>query len=346
MATMRDVAALAGVSLSTVASVINENKFVSSERKKRVEEAMLRLDYQKKTAAKVSNENEIAVILPGIGSSFFPPLLNGISDIANTKQFTVSLYDSGRSFHREEQILKSCAEKGVRNMILDSVCDINHEKQYFAELQKTMVRRYGIRLVVVERKLSMEGLASIYVDNYAASYEVTQHLIELGCRHLVHIGGASVFPNTKTRQDAFVQALFDHNMEPNPLRMLRGDFTPLSGYGLMQEMLDKGITMDGVFAANDQMAIGAMKALIASGCHIPDDIAVAGFDNLAISSVVSPGLTTVQFPIYQMGAQAVGIIAGLRDGNSTNMDVKLESKLIVRGSTQPGAKSDWTLHGW
>lgn len=346
MTNMRDVASLAGVSVSTVSAVLNDNKFVSPDIREKVEDAIQALDYHKKIHAKNNNDNEVAVILPGIGSSFFNPLLNGISTIANTRQLTISIYDTNRVFSRESEFVRSCAERGIKNIIVDSVCDMAHESEYFSHLKQTYISKYGMHIAVVERQVKTDGFGSVYVDNFSACYDITSHLIETGCKRIAHIGGAQVFPNTQIRQDAFIKAMRDHGIEPNPLRMLKGDFTPISGYGLVQDLMDKGIAIDGIFAANDQMAIGAMKALINAGRRIPDDVAVAGFDNLAISSVVSPGLTTVQFPIFQMGAKAASIIADLRDGKETNMDVKLESRLIIRGSTKKGVESDWAMHGW
>lgn len=348
MSSMREVAELAGVSVSTVAAVINENKFVSPERKRRIEMAILQTGYRKRRASEGDElRRSVAVILPGTYSSFFPPLLNGISDVATEENMLVTLCDSSRSIQREKELLQMCRRRGIRNIILDSVCDMKHEAAYFSEMRQELLERYGMNIVVLERRVENDAFFSVYVDNYASSYEITRHLVECGCRHLAHIGGASVFPHAKRREEAFLRALMDSGIPFDQRLLLRGDFSPLSGYGVVRELLDKGIRVDGIFAANDQMAIGAMKALNGSGLRIPQDVAVAGFDNLSVSSLVTPGLTTVQFPIYQMGYQAARIIADRLDGKTPPQSIRLESRIIIRDSTQPGKNpSDWNLQGW
>ena len=346
MSNMREVAKLAGVSVSTVSAVINDNKNVSGELRRKIEAAIVQTGYRKPSVEEDDIGRTIAVILPGICSSFFSPLLNGICDIASEHNMSVMLLDSKRSIKAEAKLIQTCVRRGIRNIILDSVCDIPHEEEYFADIRENLIRRRGMRVAVVERKLADEAFFSIYVDNYNAAYEATSHLLDCGCRKLVHITGADEFPHTRIRENAFRAVLQERGIPFDEKLLLEGDFTPLSGFAAMRTLLDNGIAVDGVFASNDQMAIGAMKALIAGGRKIPGDCAVVGFDNLAMSSLVTPGLTTVHFPIYQLGYQAAYLLKERLNGKKPQPWVKLECRLVVRGSTRQGKTDDWDLLGW
>lgn len=344
---MRDIAELAGVSVSTVAAVVNGNKYVSPDLKRRIEAAILQTGYRKRRPNDADDiRRTVAVILPGVYSSFFPPLLNGIVDVVSGQNMALTLFDSRRSIRHEGELLKMCVRRGIHNVILDSVCDVKEEAAYFTNIRREMIEQRRMNIAVIERKVPDEAFFSVYVDNYNASYEAVSHLLDCGCRRLAHIGGAYMFPHSQMRESAFLRVLLDRGIPFDQRLLLRGDFSPLSGFGVVKELLDKGVEVDGIFAANDQMAIGAMKALAEAGRRIPEDVAVAGFDNLSVSSLVTPGLTTVQYPIYQIGYRAAQAIAEALNGGQPARDVQLEYRLIVRSSTKPGSSSGWNLQGW
>lgn len=344
MSTMRDVARLAGVSVSTVAAVINGTKPVSAALKQKIEAAIAECGYQKPARLHEEAQRTLAVILPGLGSSFFSPLLSGVCDAAGEHGFSAMLLDSKRSLSREEALLKRCARRGIRHVILDSLCPADQQDAYFAALEHDLIERNGMRIAVIERSLSNDAFESVSVDNEAAARLAAEHLISLGRRHLAHIAGAQEFPHARLREQAFRQALEAHGIPFDEKYRLQGDFTPLSGYAAMKSLLDNGLMPDGLFAANDQMAIGAMKALTACGLRIPQDCAVVGFDNLAASSLVTPGLTTIHFPIYQLGYRAAELLAAPRSVPAAH--ICLNCRLIQRGSTIEGISGDWTLMDW
>lgn len=349
MASMRKIAEVAGVSVSTVSAVFSGAKFVSPALARRVTTAAGQLGYNpqgRKRGAPVRQTREVAVILPGIYSAFFPPLLSGIEDAASEFGYSVILCDSERSLKKESELLDEFARRGVKNIILDSICDVKHEQEYFDRLKKQFVQSRGMNLVVLEREMKDDAFHSIYVDNYRASYEMTCHLIERGHTKIAHIGGHKLFPHAHVRAEAFRAALLDHDVPFDEHLMLQGDFSPLSGYAAVNEMNGKGLRATAIFCANDQMAIGAMKAIHETGLCVPDDIAVAGFDNLTVASLVSPGLTTVQYPIYQMGFRAMRIIVDRMQGLEREKRNQLDARLIIRRSTDPTQTDDWNLQRW
>lgn len=347
MANIRDVAKAASVSISTVSSVLNGNKYVSDDLVQRVLHAVDEVGYRPgEKESRTQPRKSVAVILPGTYSSFFSPLISGIEDIASDHNYDVILYDSQRNFQRERELMGMLARRNVRNIIVDSVCCQKNESIYIEELKEKMIRRNGANIVMVEREVHDESVHSIFVDNYEASYLITRHLIDMGRRHIAHISGAEQFPHAEIRAQGYRKAMEDAGLEPDKRWLMMGDFTPLSGFGLVQELLGKGIDIDAIYASNDQMAIGAIKAIRKFGLKVPQDIAVAGFDNLKFSSLITPGITTIQYPVYQMGFQAMQMIALLEAGQSVAQKVKLNTRLIVRQSTDAAVLEDWDLQEW
>lgn len=347
MANIRDVARAASVSISTVSAVLNGSKNVSDERIFRVLQAVREVGYHPGESRKrMSVSKSVAVILPGTYSSFFSPLISGIEDIATDLGYDIILYDSQRNFQRETALIDMLSKRAdIHSIIMDSMCSPSHEPLYLEELRSKFVRR-SVNIVILEREVNDDEIHSIYVDNFKASYMMTQHLISLGHRRIAHIKGAVSFPHTEVRENGYRQAMADAGIEVRKSWVATGDFTPLGGFGTMHDLLEKGIGVDAVFASNDQMAIGAIKAIRRCGLETPRDIAVAGFDNLKFSSLTNPGITTIQYPIYQMGFQAMQMIVALDEGSPVKHKVQLATRLIARSSTNPEITDDWDLQEW
>ncbi len=348
MANMRDVAGAAKVSVSTVSSVLSGRKKVSPGLRQRVLDAVARSGYTLPACPlpRTAAPEEVCVILPGVHSSFFSPLLTGILDAASESGCSVQLFDSKRAWERESEILEKAAESGAKEVILDSVCREEREEEYFSSIQRRMLRIRGMRLVVLEREVSLEGIYSIYVDNLQAACQATAHLISLGHRRIAHIMGPEMFPHSHIRAEGYRQALRDGGIGVDAHLIVRGDYTPSSGYAAMSELFHKGIGCTAVFSANDQMAVGAIKAIHQQGFSVPEDIAVVGFDNLSVASLITPGLSTVQYPIYQMGYAALRILKDAADGADCPARTRLATRLVIRRSSDIRQTQDWNLHQW
>lgn len=348
MASMRDVANIANVSVSTVSAVLSGKKYVSPLLKMRVENAIRQTGYNIEKCDVILSETkkEVGLILPGLYSSYFQPLLNGIEDVAGKEGYNVILCDSDRKWEKECQLLDRLVRRGVKNLILDSVCNVEHEAYYFENVLLPLVREQGIVIYILSRESKYPEIGSFSIDHYQTAYEATQYLIRSGRKRIAHICGDPTFPHSALRIQGYRMALLDDGIEYDEKLLLEGDFSPISGFANMGELLNKGITVDAVFSANDQMAIGAMKAILKDGYRIPEDIAVVGFDDLNVSSLVSPGLTTVHYPIYQMGYGAMRNIVDVRQGREVENHVHLNAKLVVRRSTDPSQVDDWGLNKW
>lgn len=351
MPNMRDVANTANVSVSTVSAVLSGKKYVSPKLVTRVKNAIAQTGY----VAGDSNEGEfnsdsrskeVGLILPGIYSSYFQPLLSGIEDMANEAGYNMILCDSKRKWEKERQLLEQLVRRGVQNFILDSVCSIENEEEYYQKVLLPLVREQGKIIYMLSREARYDDLGSVSIDHYKTAYEATAYLIRTGHRQIAHVCGDPTFPHSAQRIQGYRMALLDHGIAYDERLLLEGDFSPISGYAAMNDLLGKGIAVSAVFCANDQMAIGAMKAIQKNGFRIPEDIAVVGFDNLNVSSLVTPGLTTIHYPIYQMGYCAMHNIVDARQGKPVEKKTTLGTKLIIRRSSDPNQVDDWELNKW
>ena len=341
---MRDVAKNAGVALSTVSTVLNNgSKYVSDEIKQKVLLAAKELGYNLASNKKISNKT-IAVIFPIINSSFFSNVLSGIGEIVSKNNCMLLFYNSDFSFDKEKTCLKSM-KKNLAGIVLDSLCPYSEEKEYFYWLEEEFVNR-GIPVLLLERKPDNDKFYSIFLDNYKFAYIAAQHLIELGHRKIAHIAGSPMMPHSFERLDGYKKALLDYNITVDHELIQTGDFTPYSGYIGMKKILSIRDDITALFSANDQMAIGAIKALRSQGKVVPSDCAIVGFDNLGVSTLIDPALSTINVPAFQMGRMAARIILDASEGKSNPPLYQLEGTLIIRRSSDINAMNEWDLSGW
>jgi LacI family transcriptional regulator/LacI family repressor for deo operon, udp, cdd, tsx, nupC, and nupG len=345
MAGMRDVAKHAKVALSTVSTVLNNSdKYVSGEIRQRVLAAAADLGYIL-TERKRFTQKTIAVVLPVITSSFFPNVLNGIQDTVSQDKNFLLFYNSGFSFEKEQAYLKTLRKQSLTGVILDSIYPPDLEEEYLSWLEKEFVDK-GIPILLLERKVKSRKFYCIFIDNFLGAQTATRHLIDLGHRKIAHILGNSHMQHSFERLEGYKQALKGNGIPVDPELIQAGDFTPASGYLAMKKLLDIRRDFTALFSANDQMAIGAIKALRTAGKKVPQDCAIAGFDNLGVSTLVDPALTTINVPIFQMGRLAARIIVDASEGRSCSRCNKLDSNLIVRRSSDVSALNEWDLTGW
>ncbi|MDR3336445.1 MAG: LacI family transcriptional regulator [Treponema sp.] len=341
---MREVAKQAGVALSTVSTVLNNSdKYVSEEIRQKVWSAAKELDYNL-ALNKRSSHKTIAVVLPFITSSFFSNVLYGIEDVVSKSNDLLLFYNSDYSFEKERNCFRTLNRK-ITGIILDSLCPLNMETEYFNWLEEEFISK-GIPVLVLERRMENESFYCIYNDNYKYAYIATLHLIELGHRKITHITGSPLMLQTQERLNGYIQALRDYNIPMDQELIRTGDFTPYSGYLAMKNLMDICNDFTALFSANDQMAIGAIKALRANGKTVPWDCAVVGFDNISVSTLIEPSLSTINVPAFQMGRLAARLIMDANEGRFNPAKNQMELNLIVRRSSDINAIYEWELAGW
>lgn len=345
MTGMRDVAKKANVALSTVSIVLNNgDKYVSKELKERVLKAAKDLNYNIKKH-KNDKYNAIAVILPNISSSFFSNLLNGVEEAAKEQGYITIVGNTHYDFEEEKRFLKVVKKQGVKGIVIDTVCPMKKEDEYYNFLKKNYIEK-DISIIFLEKKIKREYekfFHEIYIDHEKNAYLATLHLLEKGCKNIGHISGNLEDFLYNSRLKGYIRALKTHDISINKDLIVEGELTPSSGYIKAKDLMIKNNKIDAIFAANDQMAIGAIKAIQQEGKKIPEDILVVGIDNISVSSMIAPSLTTINVPIYQMGRKAIQILS---KNDKKIYRIELFGNLIVRKSTDLDGEDEWILFGW
>jgi len=325
---MKDVAKEAGVSLSTVSNTLSGNVRVTEDTRKRVVEASQRLNYQKNGIAadlKSKTMRTIALIVDDLAGPFFSQFIQGIQRVALDNRYDVVACSAlGQKDSMGVKFLQERRASGAIVFASDIAEDLLIDSA-----------RRGLPIVAIDRMISNDHLVSIAVDNFQGGYLATEHLIDLGHKHIAYIAGSNDSVDDHQRFLGFQRALAEHDLSPHFDLRISGDFTEDGGYRAIKTLVAQKDLPTAIFFANDEMAIGGLRALAAEQISVPHDVSVVGFDDIVLARYVSPGLTTVRQPIYEMGALAMNILLTSLLGSSPKTTVhKLPCELILRDSCQ------------
>ena len=360
MVTIHDVAKRAGVSISTVSNVINKNKFVSADLARRVNAAVEELKYSANPIAqkmKIKNTSTIGVITADLCGLFYPYILKGMYDIFNAKGYRLVFMDS-EGVHDHLGSIKKFQES-IFGLVRDRMDGIVFTSTVPEEIEADIIReamnlpsfKLNTGFVCIEKNLSKYGIDSVFTDSESGGDMAVSHLIATGCKKIGHISGPFFVTIAQDRIRGYRNAMGRNGLEFDERRMIAyGDYTHKSGYLAMKELLQKNPDIDGVFVANDQMSVGAMKALFEAKKRVPDDVKVIGYDDVFIASVLEPSLSTIHVQKYLMGKKAAELLLAQIEGRKElplkGTEIELEPKLIVRRSTVKDAPDDWILVDW
>lgn len=324
-ATIRDVARRAQVSVASVSRVLNGFEKVSEATRRRVDEAVRALGYVPHAAARslsMAQTRSIGVVLPDLHGEFFSEIMRGMDRVASERGYLL-LLSSLHSGHR----LGHSPLRALRGRVDGALVMAPHLDD--EELAATLPP--GVPVVLLNRRSSGGGHPGIILDNAAGARAVAKHLLGLGRRRLVHIAGPEGNTDSEERRDAFLKAIQGHT--DVLAECVRGDFSETSGEAATAALIEAGRSFDAIFAANDNMAIGALQALRARGLRVPDDVAVAGFDDIPMARHL--GLTTVCVRISHLGQEGLSALLDMIEGQGRPDDMLHRVELVVRATTQP-----------
>ncbi|MEG0984894.1 MAG: LacI family DNA-binding transcriptional regulator [Clostridia bacterium] len=348
MTSMKDVSRHAGVSIATVSNVITGKRVVSNNVKRQVLNSIEALDYQVNLVArglKMQRTNTLGLVLPDATKLFFQRVISGILDVAFANGYYVNVLNSAYNFHTEQLLIDTLKGSRVDGIILDSCVDMKESARWAAILSgedKPMPP-----VISLENMLDPARICSVTVDNAYYSGLITQHLIDCGRRHILYIAGPLYLEHEHAHFDGYRACLHKNGLDVQPELVKSGPYLSESGYIAVGETLDAGLPFDAVQASSDQAAIGATKLLKERGFRIPEDVAVCGFDNLFPSTLVSPAITTVSVPNYEMGAVAVReLIRQIEEKSAQPVITRLDAHMVLRASSCPSAQSAWDLSSW
>jgi LacI family transcriptional regulator len=314
-----------------VSRVVNGQPNVRADVRARVQQVIRSTGYHPHAAARTLASQRswmIGLVLPRSVSAFFtdpyfPHLTQGIAQACNQHNYTLGLFLLGNK-EDEEQIIPRVSRRGFLDGILLQTGQLGEQ------LTDQLVDS-RIPLVIVGRPFHADGVSYIDVDNINAAYNAVSHLIRLGYKRVATIAGPANNTTSIDRKEGYLRALAERGRTPDEALLAEGDFTESSGYYAMQQLLPA--KPDAVFAASDIMAVGAMRAAREAGLAIPDDVAFVGFDDLPLSPLASPSLTTVRQPVNQFGSAAVDILVDLiENGIRPPRRVMMVTELVIRES--------------
>jgi LacI family transcriptional regulator len=344
MATMKDVANTAGVSIATVSNVLSGARSVSPELEALVREAIQQHGYDANSAASGKKTMNIGLIVSLLDTIFYPIAIRGIQKIAEEHKYNLIFFQTNLNVDREREYIKRMIANQVDGIILDSTAPDN-DVEYFKHLRRLKAKGKRIPVVSIQRDLSAHGLPSVFLDPYDGGRVATQHLIDKGCEKIACITGPTSTDWARGRLEGYKAALSEAALPFSVSYVSTGDSTPASGYLKTKQLLMNALDFDGIFAHNDLMAMGAMKALNEHNIRIPDKVKVIGFDNAFLASVISPSLTSVNAPKLRLGEESARMLLDLIDGVGISADdsILLPINLIERNSTNGNAQTEWEI---
>lgn len=329
---MRDVAREAQVSLGTVSNVLNNVSTVTEENRKKVLEAIKGLKYRPNTAARVLKTNiskSIGLVIPDITNPYYPDLARGVEDIARKHGYTIFLCNDDRNSLKEKNYIDALISKNVDGIILVK------PKQSCEEIEDIQ-KRCNVVLVDADDVTGYK-CNLINVDDYSGAMQAMNLLYEYGHRKIAFVSGQLESMSSIRRQEAYINFLKSKNIEIDESFIKKGQYDWHSGYKSAIELFGQKNRPTAIFAANDLMAIGAMKAAREKGVSVPGDMSIIGYDDIDMASLCTPQLTTVKQPKYETGMISMEmLIASLEPSTSEKAKdrqvVTLRTEVIVRDS--------------
>jgi LacI family transcriptional regulator len=331
MATMRDVAEKAGVSVTSVSHVVNETRPVSDELRARVIAAMRELGYRPNRLARGLRRGEtftLGLIMPDIASPFFCEMARCIEDAGFERGYSVLLCNSDQRLDKELAYARSLVEAQADGIL------------YIAASPSTeaveLVLANGIAVVVMGRELPGLALDSVVLDNVAGGRMATQHLVQLGHRRIACVGSRSNGEPFGGRVEGYRQALAAEGASVAGPLVVQGILRGRGEYDGIRELLSGRDRPTALFACNDKRAIYALKVAPSLGVWVPSDLSIVGFDDISMASLTRPALTTLAQPRKEMGEMAVSmLLERIQDPDLPPRSKVLAPKLVVRESTAP-----------
>lgn len=333
--TIKDVAARAGVSIATVSRAFADPSVVSADLRERVADAARALKYRPSRIARnlrAGTSQTIGVVIPDLQNPFFTGVVRGLENVLLAAGYSLLLANSDEDPTRERHMLDTLRAEGVAGLIF---VPINAGKSSYRHLLESQLPIVAVDRLPVDLRVDL-----VTVDNAAAACVAVQHLLERGHRRVGLLGGPSKHSTAVQRERGYLTALQLAGVPVRSELIIRGDFREQGGYDGMNVLLAAAQAPTAVFAANNLMTLGALRALHESGRDIPEDVALIGFDDMPWATSLNPPLTAVAQPDTEIGRTAAELLLGrIADPSRPVRHVVLEASLVVRASCGPPSRA-------
>lgn len=328
--TLVDIAKAANVSKATVSMVLNNKDIkISKSTRELILKTAKDLNYVPNYLAKslsTKKSYSIGFIVPDIQNPFFSEMAKAIEKILEENGYSMILCNSFNEINKEEKYMRLLISKAIDGVIIAPTEEVNN--------QFKILKDNNVPFVIVDRVVNNEDYISVVCDNRKGIEMGIDYLYNKGKRNIAFIGGNKEFNIANIRLEKYIEMVSNlgiYNKEFN----IEDEFSMYGGFRATEKLMNKNLTIDGIFYSSDVMAIGGMKYLLRNGYKIPEDISVLGFDNIDISFFIEPELTTIAQPIYRMGEEATRLLID----KINKIEIKesilvLEPRLIERGTVK------------
>jgi LacI family transcriptional regulator len=333
MTTMKRIAGELGVSITTVSKVLNNREDIGHATRARVLAKVAELGYQPNAVARsltLRRTHTLGIIIPDLMHSFFVEIVAGLESVARVRGFGLLLCSSNEDPAKEREEIEMLRQRQVDGIVLASANAAGNSDL----LQR--LSALGVGLVMIDRDDHPAVRCDrVITDDEQVGRLATSHLIEQGCRVVAHIAGPAIV-HAKRRADGYRAALKEHGVRGRAEWIVKGGFKEADGYRSMTKLLSLEPRVDGVFAANDPAAIGAMKAIWDAGLRVPDEVKVVGAGDIALGDLLRVPLTTVSWSRDEQGKRAGELLFERLGKNVPDKfrRVIIPPELVVRESTR------------
>ncbi len=331
--TIKELAQKLNLSIATVSKALNDSHEISAATKERVLAGVRKFNYTPNPNAsslRKKRSNTIAVVIPEVADSFFSLALKGIESIAQNIGYHVLVYLTYESFYKERLILndiKSGRVDGVLMSISSETSNSHHIKELTAR---------NIPIVFFDRIMEETETAKVVTDDFQSSYKATQHLLERGCKHIAYLSTSKHLMISNQRKDGYLQALKDYKIPVSRHTVIQCSNHSEYNFSVLQKLMQQEDRPDGIIASIEKLTSPIYLVCKKLGIAIPEQVKVITFSNLDTASILSPSLTTVTQPAFEIGRTAASILfKALKKKKSTikNEKIVIPSVLVKREST-------------
>lgn len=327
---IREVAALAGVSTATVSRALQQPDKVRAETRKKVFEAVRKANFvpnAQATSFRRRSNRTVILLVRDIGNPFYLEIYKGVEEAASEAGYKVLMGDARDDETRVANHIDMVRRRQADGLIL-----------MVGNFPKELGRSPEHLPPIVVASETVPGLdvPTVKIDNRAASMGAVRYLVEAGHRHIAHLAGPLPESLAVERLEGYRQGLADAGVNYREKLVTSGDYSIEAGRQAVRRMLSEGVFFTAIFAASDQMAIGAISELRSHGLAVPADVSVIGFDDIIFANAMEPPLTTVRQPRREMGRKAMEMmVERLEGGKPEGAPIVLETELVIRGSVAP-----------
>lgn len=331
MATIKDVAKLAGVSTSTVSHVMNATRFVSDDMRERVNEAVRALDYRPSSIArslKVKRTGTIGMLVTTSSNPFFAEVVQGVEQRCYERGYTLFLCNTKGDVSRMKANLDALEEKRVDGLLV--LCSVSNKA-----LLRLFESQVSVPIVVTDGEPATDNIDRIYDNSQYGGYIATQHLIKMGHTQIGCVSGPMDRRSASERVEGFLKAMGEAGLKVRKDWIIEGDFNCESGIQAMRILHHLPERPDALFVCNDMMAFGVINEATRIGIQVPADLSIIGYDDIYIARYMTPPLTTIHQPTSKLGTMVVDTLLDRLDTKRSKGEIiRIEPNLVKRESVR------------